>query len=600
MTNWLRVGLCFSAITITLGDGRRSQGAVAQGAATDAATHDGRIGRLIDQLGSDQYVERRRAEAELVELGADAFDALQAAERHPDLEIATRAEYLLHRIRIEWIRPNDPPSVRRVIGGYGKLSLLERRQRIEQLAALPKRAGWGALARIARFDSSQRLARLAALAIMMSPKQALSQRIDAVVSEIGDSKRVAVVWLSVYVDQRRSPDGLDSRWMALIDAEIERLVEGAEDNELVSVFRLLRFHLDLSLRMSDPEAIFATLRRRTDLYVQQQRADQHAALENSLAWILKHDQWRALELLEDHYADALRDDRDLIYFLGVARGRQGRDALAEEFAERAFQLQADEIGQRGRIASILAELGRHDWAEREWRAVVDSLPVTDARSIDARREIASLCLHDRGEDLEAAELLDESWQAVHDDANLRRTLLADPRSLALLNTIDSLREYYRACHAESEGNFDLQRDHLEKALKRNPIDADVLIAMYRLEEADEAYRNKVRKRIRKTSDILENVLKQNPQDANSYNHWAWLISNTEGDFEKAVKYSLKSLQLNPDSPSYLDTLGRCYYSVGDLENALKYQRQAVARYPQMRVIRHQLELFERENEAADP
>jgi len=581
-------------MAIALGDGRRSQ------AAADATAPDGRIGRLIDQLGSEQYIERRRAEVKLVELGADAFDALQAAKRHSDLEIATRAEYLLHQIRIEWIRPNDPPSVRRVLGGYGKLSLLERQQRIEQLAALPKLAGWGALARIARFDSSQRLARLAALTIMMSPKQAPSERIDAVVSEIGDSQRVAVVWLSVYVDQLKSLDDLDPRWLALIDAEIERLAERAKEDELVPVFRLLRFHLDLSLRIPNPEAIFATLRRRTDLYVQQQRANQRAALENSLAWILKHEQWRALELLEDHYADVLQDDRDLIYILAVARGRQGRDALAEKFAERAFQLQADEMDQRGRIASIIAELGRHDWAEREWRAVVDSLPPTDARSIDARREIASLCLHDRGEDLEAAELLDESWQAVHDDADLKRTLLADPRSLALLNAIDSLREYYRACHAESEGNFDLQRDHLEKALKRNPIDADVLIAMYRLEGADEAYRNKVRKRIRKTGNILENVLKQNPQDANSYNHWAWLISNTEGDFEKAVKYSLKSLKLNPDSPSYLDTLGRCYYSVGDLENAIKYQRQAVARHPQMRVIQRQLEFFERESQAAEP
>jgi tetratricopeptide (TPR) repeat protein len=80
----------------------------------------------------------------------------------------------------------------------------------------------------------------------------------------------------------------------------------------------------------------------------------------------------------------------------------------------------------------------------------------------------------------------------------------------------------------------------------------------------------------------------------SLNHWAWLVSNTEGDFRKAVKFSLRSLQLSPGSPSYLDTLGRCYYSAGDLENAIRYQREAVKKHPHMQVMQRQLVLFEKE------
>jgi hypothetical protein len=39
-------------------------------------------------------------------------------------------------------------------------------------------------------------------------------------------------------------------------------------------------------------------------------------------------------------------------------------------------------------------------------------------------------------------------------------------------------------------------------------------------------------------------------------------------------------------------LGRCYYAVGDLESAVKAQREAVRRHPHLQVMRDQLQLFE--------
>ncbi|NOZ39712.1 MAG: hypothetical protein GXP24_05745, partial [Planctomycetes bacterium] len=66
------------------------------------------------------------------------------------------------------------------------------------------------------------------------------------------------------------------------------------------------------------------------------------------------------------------------------------------------------------------------------------------------------------------------------------------------------------------------------------------------------------------------------------------------DYAKAVQYSLRSLELEPGSPSYLDTLGRCYYAVGDFENAVKVEREAVAKHPHLMVLQRQLQLFEDE------
>ena len=83
-------------------------------------------------------------------------------------------------------------------------------------------------------------------------------------------------------------------------------------------------------------------------------------------------------------------------------------------------------------------------------------------------------------------------------------------------------------------------------------------------------------RIQKLSRKIEEEIDDNPNKPIAYNQWAWLIANTEGDYPKAVRYSRRSLELEPDTASFLDTLGRCYYSAGDYEKAVESQREAVA------------------------
>ena len=75
---------------------------------------------------------------------------------------------------------------------------------------------------------------------------------------------------------------------------------------------------------------------------------------------------------------------------------------------------------------------------------------------------------------------------------------------------------------------------------------------------------------------------------------AWLVSNTTGDFEKALQFSRESLELLPDEGGYLDTLARCHYSLDQLDDALVVQRRAVELEPHSGQIRRQLEFFESE------
>jgi Flp pilus assembly protein TadD len=116
--------------------------------------------------------------------------------------------------------------------------------------------------------------------------------------------------------------------------------------------------------------------------------------------------------------------------------------------------------------------------------------------------------------------------------------------------------------------------------------------MYRLHDADDAFRAKTKQRIRQTSAYQLRQIAEDTKDPTLYNQWAWLIANTEGDQAKAVEFSRRSLELSPDEPSYLDTLGRCYFAVGDLENAVKNQRRAVELAPHFHVMKRQLKQFE--------
>ena len=49
------------------------------------------LDRLISQLGSQRYVERRHAQQQLRQVGIPAFDRLHAAASHVDPEIAASA-----------------------------------------------------------------------------------------------------------------------------------------------------------------------------------------------------------------------------------------------------------------------------------------------------------------------------------------------------------------------------------------------------------------------------------------------------------------------------------------------------------------------------
>ncbi len=551
---------------------------------------------LIAQLGSADFAKRREAEARLIELGAAAFDDLHHAQADSDLEIASQSQYLLHRVPIDWARPYDSAAVRELMANYAKVNSVERHEMIAELDALEEAAGLAALSRIAHFELSMALAKHAALAVLNDRnkhEQDHSLRSRLILEEIGTSPRDSAQWLRLYASQLGDRQKIDPQWLTLIDEETERMKEDRDRTSLSLLLRLMEFHVQLSKDYAQPEPLFETLRRRIDLLAEETEHERDAIVQ-AINWCIKNEQWPALGMLETHYSQSIKADRLLLYLVAAGRAAHHLPVEAAELAKRAYNHVAFDVEERNRVGDVVADLGHHDWAEREWRFVIDKTPLTSTQSMIARTSVANWCLHDRGEDKAAAELLGEVCDAVDGDPEMKNTVMADSEaSYYLNNMLRTQREYFTACHLESQEDFNGQRKALEKAFSRNYKDPDVLIAMHRLQEADDTYRERVKGRIVRALAEVEQEIENEPNEPNGYNHYAWLVSNTEGDFDKAIRYSLKSLELSPDTPSYLDTLGRCYFAAGDLENAIKSQRQAVKMHPQVQVMQKQLEMFEK-------
>ena len=544
------------------------------------------VSRLVLQLGDDDYYRRRSAEQQLISRGSDVFDRLQQAQEHPDLEIALRANYILQKLRIDWVRPDDPEEVRLLLQNYEDLSSEKRRKCIDALVRLEKQRGLGPLCRIVRFEPTLLLARYAAVRILQfEAEHKLDDSIEAMRSELGIGERAPVEWVFALLNAPDDESSAHGNWLRLIDQEIALLTEDSPDTDAAMVLSLIDTHLQRSRDTDDTQRLFELLRRRTDVALQGS-GGVRSGLFKSFHWIWKHERWDVIDLLERHYADAIRGDRVLMYYSALSHWKQGQVDLSESLAQRAFDLEGDDMSQRDGIGNLIGELGRHDWAEREWQLVVESVPVLE--SAESRRWLASLRYHDRGEHQKAAQMMIDVCQAIEKDGRLKSQL---SRS-SLLKQYFAQRDYFLAAQAAADGDYLLQRKLLESAYRYDNLDADVIIAMYRSKEADEEYRKKVVDRVQKAAQKLQQEIKDDPTSSVHYNHYAWLVSNTEGDLQKAVECSKKSLEINPDSPSYLDTLGRCYFAVGEIDKAIEVQRKAVERHPYLQVMQDQLELFE--------
>lgn len=545
---------------------------------------DQRIARLIEELGDNQFAVRQRAQRELTRLGHAAFDALTAAENSDDVEIATQARYLVRLIRIDWIQDGDSAQVRQLLSNYDARNELDRLAQMKDLAALSGDAGIGPLCRLARFEASPKLSKQAAAYILKEELPADAdwpRRSKIILQNVDRSKRPAAEWLRTYVQAHDNAEAGLAAWQQLADAERKTLEEHPQQTENQLVQELLRQQVDLLDRLKRRDEELAVIRKIVDL----ERGDPQTLTE-LVEWLAKREAWSVIDEVANRFSASFNADAGLLYTLAQARKAQGNEALAEETAQRALSLNADKVREHIKLAFELQTRGLIVWADREYRFVI-SLglgPGFAEEGLLARLQLSEN-LHDRQEDKEAGEVLQETVKAMDSDNNVLKFV-------ARRRNPDSVRArmyFFLAEAFRREKDNDKAIDDLEKALARDSSDADVLIALYRMPlRADR--KKKLMENIREAVDDSRKLIEQHPEDPTAYNQMAWLVANTEGDVDEAIRFSHKSVELRR-AGGYLDTLAHCYYAKRDYASAVKYQTEAAKLDTSSEAITRQLKVF---------
>lgn len=543
------------------------------------------VERLIEQLGSQEYITRQRAERELLRLGSEVFDALADAEDHPDLEIAARARYLTRRITIDWVRESDHADVKGIMAEYDEASDEGRLERVRQLIVLPQGQGIPALVRIVRFEKSQTFAKRAAVAWLESDKLDESywrQSAELIERHLSATRRPAAGWIRAQLLAITEPQAALAAWEQMIKQEQQTLAATPENSDTQIVLALMRRKVSLLKELGRNDEAVATMIEMIDL------EDGNAeALTRLVEWLVKEKAWGVIDEVAQRFGSKFEHDWTLIYLLAEARAAQGLAAEAETLAEKAFKLDPSEPARHLRAGFMLQKRGLFDWAQREYRYVITLGPAASRTAMFATVWLAEM-LHDQAQELPAAEVLQKLVEAMDKDATVLQGLQRISRDP---EAVRSRMDYFFSLHFASQGDRVKQKEHLDRAIQHDPSDADVLIAMYRFPDADDEFRAKTLRMIEAAAVQFEGLIEEFSDDATGYNQYAWLIGNTEGDIDKAIRYSHRSLELRPATAGYLDTLAHCYYTKGDYANAVRYQEQAVDLEPHSGQLSRPLEKF---------
>jgi tetratricopeptide (TPR) repeat protein len=525
-----------------------------------------KIAQLIDQLGHTSFAMRERAQRELAKIGGEAFDALAIAQEDADVERAMRARFLMRSIRIEWTSKDDPSWVRKIMKDYNSADEAERVEALDSL----ERAGLGglpAICRIVHFDKSERVAKYAALKIAaLEPKsQAVRATRDKIVTaNISPRvKRPAADWARMFVDSHGDFDAAATAWTKRIAAEQKVLVQDPTQTSSQLVALLLSELLD---RLIDRQ------------------------------------RWDELKTISGQFTKITDGNWRLLYALAWAEKLQGRDKAAQAAALKVFKINPKDALAHWRAARELMDQGMIDWSEREFRHVIDSTSAFSRAGLNSQLQLGSM-LHDQLRDEDAAKALQAAIDALKAEVKNRGLGRID----AVKNIIDDISarmHFYHSVHHLERGNQAKQIEHLKQAVLADPADADVLIALYRLPKGDAELHKETLAHIKKAAAAFRKDIRQRPDSAFPYNQCAWLVGNTtadvnQDDADEAIRFSQKSLELQPDTGGYLDTLAHCYFTKKDYAAAVKYQRLAVKYDPHSKLIAKKLGVFEKALERAN-
>ncbi len=592
------------------------------------------ISNLIEQLGDENFQTRRAAELALVRIGLPAFEQLRQAMNHPNVQIEVAARYLVRSQSATWWLDTDPLSVRQVLHDYNELKNEDRETAMQKLASEKTDDAMLALCRITRYESAEKLSKIAALYLMetlvdrMAAKE--SEKLTPNIREtMGDSQRPGAQWVDTLADTIDEGTPNADRWRLVARLEFMLLEKNPRDTSKSIVMRLHRVIAAQFIKHSERQLALEIVKPCLDLV-----ENKTMQVRNAAIWAIDAGLPELVSALSERHSELFAAEP----LLGFLKAEGYLAAGNEELAQASAQAASDSIvrssseqniiakvdlaaRQRYEMAEALRLRGMYGWAQMEFEKALrrnpplpseNGAPLTQDRIIPYEWQIRMALseLLAEGEQFAlAAQTLSEYIAKLQENPGDKERLEKSSSGNDAKNDYEFLVgnfNFYAGKAAQFKHELSAANSFYMQALQHYPENPDILIAMKDVCEPgvnDQFYRKTLAERIaefheniaaleREAIDSDRNVRKNKEyQLAGQCNQLAWLLSNTNERPSEAVQLSLRSLEVIPDYGIYQDTLARCYFAVGKIDKAIATQEMAVKNEPFQRSMLRQLEAF---------
>ena len=222
-------------------------------------------------------------------------------------------------------------------------------------------------------------------------------------------------------------------------------------------------------------------------------------------------------------------------------------------AEGLRQASAEGLTQAYLLLAQAAEAQRNYRQAEQWLAKIDN--AESALSVQLRR---ATLLAKQGKVKEARELLRRTPERTPQDA--RAKLMAESQLMREL-------KLWAEAHAV-----------LSEANRRYPDDADLLY--------EQAMMSEKLGRLEEMERLLRRVIQIKPDHFHAYNALGYTLADRNERLEEARTLVLKALELAPNEPFIIDSLGWVEYRLGRREEALKHLQRAFEARPDAEIAAH--------------
>jgi tetratricopeptide (TPR) repeat protein len=274
---------------------------------------------------------------------------------------------------------------------------------------------------------------------------------------------------------------------------------------------------------------------------------------NHARYLVELRQWdRAREQFK-RAADASPNDADILYAVGLLALQTGQPDEAEEYLARALAERPENDQARLYLGQLAFERRDYPKAATWYRGVSAESDVY----LESRTRLALVTARQGNVEearLQLAALLPET------DAERVQVALAEEQML-------------REAHKHQEA-----MEVLNRYIKAMPENNDLLYARSLLAE----HLNDL---VLHERD-LRSVIERDPKNAHALNALGYTLADRTTRFDEARDLLERALELKPDDPYIMDSVGWVYYRLGRYDDAVKYLRAAIEKRPDAEISAH--------------